>query len=738
MKALLILALVAAVLAAVVPDAGAADKKRSMTVNDLFKFKRVADPQISPDGKLVAYQVTEVLDVDANKTQTHIWVAATDGKTPPRQLTSSGKRDAHPRWSPDGSKILFESTRGGTPQLYVLDLAHGGEAKKLTDVSTGAGNGVWSPDGAHVAFVSAVYPEFSELPFAESDKKNKEKAEAAEKNPVKAKVFTKLFYRHWDEYVGDKRQHLFVLQVAYRDVDSPQFADGRLPKWEPRDVTPGDRDAYPTSTTFSSSVDFTFTPDGKHLVFTAVPEKHEAWSTNYDLCRVSIDNTSPKWETLTKDNPAADSGPQFSPDGKKLAWRAQKKAGYEADKWDILVADVNPDGSPAGVPENVTAARDLSVGEFTWSDRGRLVFAADDNGSTPLFEYTSRRVPSGSVDLPKIQRLPIPGVNGSLSACAKGFPQIAFTNTGIDRPAEVHTVSMLYGGFGGDDRSHTKSENVSRANDSLLAELDRPRPESVEVPVEDGKMQMWVLKPPGFDPAKKWPVAYLVHGGPQGAWEDGWSFRWNPSLWAAQGYIVALPNPRGSTGFGQKFVDEISGDWGGKCYRDLVAGVEYLEKLPYVDKDRMGSAGASFGGYMQDWFAVNEIAKKFKCLISHCSVWDFESMWGTTDELWFDEWEHQGLPWEKPGKYAEFSPHKKAGNLGVYKTPMLVIHNDLDFRCPIGQGHELFSALQRQGVPSRFVNFPDEGHWVLKPANSRYWHKEVFDWLAKYVPPGGR
>jgi dipeptidyl aminopeptidase/acylaminoacyl peptidase len=246
------------------------------------------------------------------------------------------------------------------------------------------------------------------------------------------------------------------------------------------------------------------------------------------------------------------------------------------------------------------------------------------------------------------------------------------------------------------------------------------------------------LKPPGFDASKKWPVAYLVHGGPQGAWEDGWSYRWNPQLWAARGYVIVMPNPRGSTGFGQKFVDEISGDWGGKCYRDLVAGLDYVEKLPYVDRDRIGAAGGSFGGYMMNWFAVNDIAKRFKCMMTHCSVWNFESMWGTTDELWFDEWEHQGLPWEKPGEYGEFSPHKKAANLAKYKVPMLVIHNDLDFRCPIGQGHELFTTLQRQGVPSRMVNFPDEGHWVLKPRNSQYWHKEVFSWFAKYCPPGGR
>jgi dipeptidyl aminopeptidase/acylaminoacyl peptidase len=298
----------------------------------------------------------------------------------------------------------------------------------------------------------------------------------------------------------------------------------------------------------------------------------------------------------------------------------------------------------------------------------------------------------------------------------------------MNRPAEVFATSAMAG----------NPINISHVNDSLLAELDRAKPESVKVKVEGADMQMWILKPPGFDEKKKWPVAFLVHGGPQGAWEDGWSFRWNPQAWAAQGYVVVMPNPRGSTGFGQKFVDEITGDWGGKCYRDLVAGLDYVEKLPYVDKDRIGAAGASFGGYMMDWFAVNDISKRFKCLISHCSVYNFESMWGTTDELWFDEWEHQGLPWEKPGSYSEFSPHKRAGEMAKHKTPMLVIHNDLDFRCPIGQGHELFTALQRQKVPSRFVNFPDEGHWVTKPKNSLHWHKEVFAWLTKYAPPGGK
>ncbi len=690
----------------------AADR-RPMKLDDLFAFKRVAAPQISPDGKHVVYQVTTV-SLAENTSSTALWVAATDGKTPPRQLTDpKGKRDANPRWSPDGKHILFESNRSGSSQLWVVP-AEGGEPKQLTTISTGASHGIWSPDGTHIAFVSAVYPEFSDKPFAESDRLNKEKDEEIEKSPVKAKVFTKLFFRHWDSYVEDKRQHLFVIAADGKDC---------------RDVTPGDRDAFPTSSTFSSGDDFTFTPDSKHLVFTAVPAENEAWSTNYDLCRVSITNTSPKWETLTAANTAADSGPRFSPDGKKLAWRAQKQPGYEADKWDIVVADCKPDGTPTGKPRNVTAAVDVSVDEFTWVPGIGLVFTADSNGTTALFQVGQ--------DRPPVQQS-LPGLVGSIASLSAPatVADVCCTTASTTAPAEVGFASFWLKDPRG---AGPLTRQLSRANEKLLDQLDLPKPESVQVPVEGGvTMQMWILKPPGFDPKKKWPVAYLVHGGPQGAWNDSWSYRWNPSLWAAQGYVVVLPNPRGSTGFGQKFVDEITGDWGGKCYRDLVAGLDYVEKLPYVDTDRIGAAGASFGGYMMNWFAVNDIAKRFKCLITHCSVWNFESMWGTTDELWFDEWEHGGLPWEKPGKYAEFSPHKRAAKLKEYKTPMLVIHNDLDFRCPIGQGHELFTTLQRLGVPSRMVNFPDEGHWVLKPRNSQRWHQEVFAWLGKYVPPGGR
>jgi dipeptidyl aminopeptidase/acylaminoacyl peptidase len=701
--------LLAFLLLALVPAVAEAAGKRPMKIDDLFAFKRLSDPQISPDGKLVAY-ILATVDLEGNKSTSALWLAPTDGKGEPRQLTNAaGKKDRHPRWSPDGKKLLFESNRSGDFQLWVISL-DGGEAKQLTTISTEAGNALWSPDGKTIAFVSAVYPEYSAKPFKESDEANKKRLKEGEDNPVKAKVFTRLFFRHWDSYVEDKRQHLFVLP-----------ADGG----EPKDVTPGDRDAYPTSDTFETGDNYTFSPDSKYLLFTAPPERDEAWSTNYEICRVPV--TGGKMETLTADNKAADSGPQFSPDGKKLAYRAQKKAGYEADKWNLMIVDVDEGGAFKGEPKSITDRIDKSPDGFAWAGNGKLFFVADDHGETPIFEVEiDPRRPGGSLG----RQWSAPGrvgMNGGVTVSRDG-DRLAFTNAALDHPNTLR--------IGSTDRSARGSLRTIDPNAALLAEIDRQRPESVSIDVEGGKMQMWLLKPPGFDPNKKWPVAFLVHGGPQGAWEDGWSYRWSPQLWAAQGYVVALPNPRGSTGFGQKFVDEISGDWGGKCFDDLMKAADYVENLPYVDKDRIGAAGASFGGYMMNWFAVS--TGRFKCLIGHCGVWNFESMWATTDELWFDEWEHGGLPWEKPESYAKFSPHKKAANLAKFKTPFLVIQNDLDFRCPVGQGHELFTTLQRLRVPSRMINFPDEGHWVLKPKNSAYWHKEVFAWLTKYVPPGPR
>jgi dipeptidyl aminopeptidase/acylaminoacyl peptidase len=679
---------------------------RPMQIDDLFRFKRLASPNISPDGKLVVYASTTI-DADAGSSKSCLMLASTDGSSVPTQLTNSDKKDSTPRFSPDGRFVLFESNRSGASQIWYIAI-NGGEAKQLTNIATEASSAIWSPDGSKIAFVSSVYPAFQTGSDQEIADANANQLKADSERKSKVRIADRLFFRHWDSYVEGKRQHLFVLKI--KQNGQTLEADGL-----PHDATPGDRDANPTSSTFSSGRDFCFSPDGSHLIFTATPTNNElrsveSWSTNYDLCRVSIDNTSTQWAALTDANEAADSGPQISLDGKMLSWRSQRVAGAEADRWLISTQSINPDGSLLGKRVEHTLKDDVSIGEFCWNG-SKIVFSTEWQARHRIYELE----PTSSKSVVIADQI---GGIADISSSQNGT--LVFAQSTLNAPNEVFI------------QKQNNITNSSHANDDLLSQLAVSEfTSTMEVLIEDNReLQMWIVTPPDFDASKKYPTVYMVHGGPQGAWSDAWSNRWNPRLWAAQGYIVALPNPRGSTGFGQEFTDQISGDWGGKCYRDLMAGADYVAALPYVDRDRMASAGASFGGYMMNWFAVS--TDRFCTLITHCSVYNFESMWGTTDELWFDEYEHGGMPWEKPESYRMFSPQAKAANIGRYRTPMLVIHNDLDFRCPIGQGIELFTTLQRFNVPSRFVNFPDEGHWVSKPVNSRVWHEEVFGWLDKH------
>lgn len=691
-----------------------AAEKRPLEIEDLFRFKRVADPQISPDGRHVVYVVSTV-NLEKNSSSANLWLAATDGSSPPRPITRTEKKDLHPRWSPDGNWILFESTRSGTMQLWAIALA-GGEAAKLTDVATGAGTATWSPDGKSIAFVSAVYPDIATKPFAESNKLHQEKMDAIAASPVQAKVFTRLFFRHWDSHVEDKRQHLFVIS----------FDPATGTAGEPRDVTPGDRDAYPTSTTFSVGDDFCFSPDGTQLIFTAVPSENEAWNTNYDLCRIPVTGSSKEWEVLVPraaagSGFAAEGAPVFSPDGKFFAFRAQAKAGYEADKWNLFVVPCDAAGTWKGPPVCLTKDLDRSVDSVFWkpqADGGpRVGFTCQEQGrmvwylADPLARVFSDR---SAKLVPQVQKQ-------ATSVDALTFDRegrnATYLGSRLDNPPEVYIGDRC----------------LSQANFQAVNGITWGTVESLVVEGADGDpMQMWIVKPPQFDPAKKWPLAFLVHGGPQGAWTDSWSNRWNPQVWAAQGYVVALPNPRGSTGFGQEYTDQISGDWGGRCYTDLMAGLAHLESLPFIDAGRMFSAGASFGGYMMNWFQGKP--HKFKTLICHCGVYNFESMYALTEELWFDEYEHGGPPWgDHRDSYEKHSPHRFAAS---FKTPMLIIHNDLDFRVPVSEGLQMFTTLQRLNVPSKLINFPDEGHWVLKPANSKFWHEQIFAWLKDYCPPG--
>lgn len=661
-----------------------AQTKRPLQLEDLFNMQRVSDPQLSPDGKTVAY-VVGVVDKAANRTNTDIWLVPVAGGAA-TQLTNSPKADRHPRWSPDGKSILFESNREGSLQLYVITVATG-ETRKLTSLYTEANGGIWSADGKQIAFYSVVFPEFSDKPAAEADALNKQKQEGRDNSKVKARIMTKLLYRHWDSWVDDKRQHLFVMN-----------ADGS----NLRNVTPGDRDAVPTSSTFSTGDDYSFSPDGKELAYTAtpVPVREESWSTNHDIMTVNLSTGERKQITT---NPAADVFPQYSPNGKFIAYRAQSRPGFEADRWQLMLFD-----RATGTTKSLTPNFDTNVDAFVWADDNKTLYTnAEEKANVPLW----------SIGIDGTVKKVYDNANNSDVSITPDGKTIVFAHQTMSRPVEIWTATS----------AGKNAKALTDVNGELFKHIELSEPEYVWFDGADGaKVQMWIVKPPFFDAKKKYPLVYWVHGGPQGAFGNGWSYRWNQQLWAAQGYVLALPNPRGSTGFGQKFTDEISKDWGGKVYTDVMNGVAYMEQQPYIDATKMAAAGASYGGYMMNWFQAN--TDKFKTLITHCGVYNFYSMYGVTEETWFDEWEH-GIPWETKD-FDRFSPHKYADK---FKTPNLIIHNELDFRVPISEGLQLFTTLQRKGIPSKLLYFPDEGHWVLKPQNSELWHNTVFDWLNGYL-----
>ena len=658
------------------------NQKRAITFKDLVSMHRISDPQISPDGQWVAYAVATP-DYDANHLTHDIWIVSISGGDA-RQLTHDGKSD-RPRWSPDGKRVAVLSSRDGEAQVYAVPVA-GGEPARVTSLSTGADNQLWSPDGKWIAFVSAVYPDCAD------DACNSARDAAAEKSKVKAHVAEKLLYRHWNAWSDGRRSHLFVVA-----------AEGGAA----RDLTPGaDYDVPPFSLGDPEAI--SFSPDSAELAFTANTDKDEATSTNGDVFLVPVGGAAAPKRITT--NPGNDWGPIYSPDGKWIAYRAQFQPGYESDRWRLMLYD-----RKTGRIANRTEDFDANVETFAWSpDSGTIYFETEEKFEDPMYAVA---VAPGTAPKPVLTN----SSNGDFGVSADGRT-LVFTRTSLAMPAEVFAANS--------DGANVRQ--ITHQNSALLAQLDLPQPESLWFAGAGGtQVQGMLLRPPHFDPTKKYPLLLIVHGGPQVPWEDSWGYRWNPQVMIAPGYVALMINPRGSPGYGTKFVREISGDWGGKAYVDLMNGVDAaLAKYPFIDGTRMAAAGGSFGGYMVNWFATH--TGRFKCLISHASDWDEVSSYAT-EELWFADWEFGGPPWAKPELYRKWSPDQYASALAKYKTPTLVITGELDYRVPYTQSLEFFSALQRQGVPSKLVVFPDEGHWVLKPQNSEFWYKTFLDWLARYL-----
>jgi dipeptidyl aminopeptidase/acylaminoacyl peptidase len=676
----LIFAAVALVVAALQANAQTA-AKHPLTFDDLIQLHRVSSAAISPDGNSVAYTISTP-DLEANRGVSNIWLVSTSGGDP-IQITQSGK-DNSPSWSPDGKTLAFLSSRDGNSQVYLLPM-DGGEAKKLTTLSSGADLFKWSPDGKRIAFTSAVYLE------CKDDACNAKRDEEKEKSKVKARIYDHLLFRHWDHWSEGKRSHLFIEPV---DASSPA-----------RDLTPTANYDIPPDER-GGPADINFSPDSKEICFTAVADKLEAISTNGDLFILPVSGGESKRITS---NPGFDGNPVYSPDGNYIAYHAQSTPGYESDRWQLMLYERKTDKL-----ENISSNFDRSVNQLAWSPDSKIIyFTAENETLQPVYSIEPRvgATPKKLLD----------GFNSAYSFSGDGKTLIA-ERTSLTLPGELFVASA--------DGSSLKQ--LTHANDPILANVEMNAPETFWFEGAEGtRVQAMIIKPPDFVATKKYPTLVLLHGGPQTMWSDAWGYRWNAQVFSGAGYVTVMINRRGSTGYGQKFTDEISNDWGGKPYMDVMKGIDAsIAKFPFIDKTRLAAAGGSYGGYLADWLATH--TDRFKAIISHAGVYDKVSMYAT-EELWFEEHDLQGTPWSAPENYKKWSASTYAGDLAKYKTPTLVIAGERDYRVPYTQSLEFFDALQRQGVPSKLLIFPDEGHWVLKPQNSQLWYKTFLDWLATYV-----
>ncbi len=656
-------------LIAVLLVATAVSAQRPMTFEDLAAMRRIGAPKVSPDGKWIAYDASTI-DLAANARRSTVYLMPSDGSAAARPLTDNTKQEDGPAWSPDGKRIAFLSNReGDAKQVWLYDVASG-KAEKLTSLAGGASAVHWLADGSGLIASSDVYPDCGVDP-----KCTEEKESAAKTAPTKVRIIDSLFYRHWNAWQAPTRAQIVFVPLG----------------GAPRAITSGALDA--------SDVDLS--PDSKELAFVRNTEEHPERSTNSDIFLVPLAGGEAKRITTRT---GSDASPAYSPDGKWIAYRSQSRNTYESDLWELWLYD-----RTSGQSKRIAPDFPDWIQSITWSpDSKSMLVTAPLKGKTALYEITLDGRSTVVHNAGGVESVDI----------SRDGKTIYFAMSALRRPSDIY--SLARGG---------NAKQLTHDNDALLAQIEMGATEDLWWEGADGaQIQGHLIKPPGFDPSKKYPAIVLIHGGPQGAWGDSWSYRWNPQPFAARGYVVLMPNPRGSTGFGQKFVEEISRDWAGKVYVDLMNGVDRFAALPYVDGNRIGAAGGSYGGYMVNWILGH--SNRFKALVSHAGVYNLESMYGVTEELWFPEWEFGGPFWESPEQYEKWSPHRSVKN---FATPTLVSHGELDFRVPIGEGLQLFTALQRRGVPSRLLYFPDEGHWVLKPQNSKLWFGTVGDWFDRWL-----
>ena len=715
----------------------AQNAKHPFTFEDMMKLKRVDEPVPSPDGKWVVFSATDV-DLEKNTKTSHLWIVPASGGESKR-LNETPNHEQRPRFSPDGKRLIWTSKATDPTQIWICDFESEsgrlvGTPRQLTTISTGADGAIWSPDGKNIVFVSVVYPD------CKDDVCNKQRDEELKKSKVKAKIFTKLFYRHWNVFTEFKRSHLFVISTdsvvaaAVSAAEPNKQALGTSASTIARDLTPGDHDVPPFH--LGGQDMYAISPDGQELAYTSNVDESpsgvglEATSTNNEISTVPMAGPATAGKKIST-SPGADTTPLYSPDGKYIAWRSQARAGFESDKWRLFVQD-----RQSGKTRDITNDFPDSVRDFVWAKANypegpselEIFFTAESSGETPMYHVQPNR---GVLGAAYFLQLPIQGrvsPEYHIDDLVSDGRDLFFTHNTIEAPGEIWKQTMPTKELVGTDKYHP--EALTHMNDALLSTIDMQPLESFTFKgANDEAVQGFMVKPPGFESNKKYPLKFLIHGGPQGAWGNSWTYRWNAELFAANGYVVVMINFHGSTGYGQKFTDSISGDWGGKPYVDLMKGLDYVEKtFPFIDKNREAALGASYGGYMANWLLGH--TNRFKCIVSHDGMFNTETAFGTTEELWFPNWEFKGPPWKQRELYRKWSPQEYAQN---FKTPTLVIHGQNDYRLDVSQGFDLFTTLQTLKVPSKMLYFPDEGHFVLKPQNSRLWYKTVNDWVDQWT-----
>jgi len=685
--------------AAAAPAIAATDHAQPLSVQDLVRLERVSELAVSPDGRRVAYTLRST-DMEANKGRTGIWLVDTGKRAAAAvRLTDIAANSSSAQWSADGHQVYYLSNRSGSMQVWRVAAggnerrgeirnmdAPGADAVQITDLPLDVGSFRISPTGNRIVVSVEVFLDCPDLACT------KQRLEAAAHSKAGGILYQQLFVRHWDTWSDGRRSQLFAIAVDDTARGTAVNLSGGI----------GDVPGKP----FGGREDYAISPDGTKVAFSVRATAGEPWSTNFDIYQVSAAGGTPA--NLTADNPAWDAQPAFSPDGSQLAYLAMDRPGFEADRFHLVLLDLK-----SGVRRPLTKNWDRSIASFAWARDGKSLFAtADHLGQRPLW----------AIDATTGRASAITG-SGEVEGFAVGTRKIIYSSSSLGGPADLYAV-----GFGGG-----QPEQLTHVNQAALAQRKLGEYQQFSFAGwNEENVFGYVVKPPDFKRDQKYPVAFVVHGGPQGSFANSWNWRWNAQTFAGAGYGVVMIDFHGSTGYGQAFTDSISGDWGGKPLEDLKLGLAAaLAQNPWLDGDHVCALGASYGGYMMNWIA-GQWSDRFKCIVSHDGIFDNRTMYYSTEELWFPEWENGGPEYRNPKGYAKHNPVDYVNN---WKTPTLVIHGQQDYRVPDSQGLAVFTALQRQGVPSELLYFPAENHWVLKPADSIQWYDTVLAWLNRWTHP---